>query len=70
MYVGCDLVIENKQASQEELWERIKRDPYLEYAVQEAYESLQIVLLNLLNENGRAWFVPSSYSYVYKFTNI
>lgn len=60
IYVGIDIVTkEIKQSSerlQDELWDRIKRDdPYLEYAVQEAYATLHTVLMELLNEHGRAW---------------
>jgi callose synthase len=55
VYVGIDIVKENRQSSQDELWDRIKRDPYLEYAVEEAFATLQTVLLDLLNEHGRAW---------------
>lgn len=57
VYVGIDIVHDNKQSFQDELWERIKRDPYLEYAVMEAFISLQSVLMDLLNEHGRAWLV-------------
>lgn len=56
VYTGCDVVKENKQAFQSELWAIIVEDPYLKYAVEEAYERLQAILLNLLNENGRAWY--------------
>lgn len=55
MYVGIDIVHDNRQSFQDEIWDRMKRDPYLEYAVQEAYISLQSVLMDLLNEHGRAW---------------
>jgi callose synthase len=57
VYVGIDIVHDNRQSFQDEIWDRMKRDPYLEYAVQEAYISLQSVLMDLLNEHGRAWVV-------------
>ena len=56
VYVGIDIVKENRQTFQDDLvWERIRRDPYLEYAVLEAFYTLQNVLEHLLNEHGRAW---------------
>ncbi|KAG0624695.1 hypothetical protein M758_3G268300 [Ceratodon purpureus] len=60
IYVGIDIVSKEIRQSNEryqvELWERVKRDDrYLEYAVQEAYATLQTVLMDLLNEHGRAW---------------
>ena len=62
IYVGIDIVSKEIRQSNEryqvELWERVKRDDrYLEYAVQEAYATLQTVLMDLLNEHGRAWWV-------------
>lgn len=66
VYTGCDVVKENKQAFQSELWAIIVEDPYLKYAVEEAYERLNAVLLNLLNEDGRAWY--ASYTYLKLFT--
>jgi callose synthase len=58
VYVAKDILSETKYATaQDELWERMKNDLYLAYAVQEAYESLQVVLSALLNEDGHHWFV-------------
>lgn len=56
VYVACDIV-GNKQAAQVELWDKIERDPYMKYAVQEAYDSLKIILLDLLNVEGSQWCV-------------
>ncbi|CAK9232746.1 unnamed protein product [Sphagnum troendelagicum] len=56
VYVAKDILSETKYATaQDELWERMKNDLYLAYAVQEAYESLQVVLSSLLNEDGHHW---------------
>jgi len=55
--VGIDIVHDNRQSFQDEIWDRMKRDPYLEFAVTEAFISLQSVLMDLLNEHGRAWLV-------------
>ncbi|XP_024363886.1 callose synthase 9 isoform X2 [Physcomitrium patens] len=64
VYIGIDIVLENRNFFQNELWDRIKRDRYLENAVQEAFVSLQSVLLHLLNEDGRAW-VDKIYEDIY-----
>lgn len=66
VYTGCDVVKENKQAFQSELWFTIEEDPYLKYAVEEAHERLRAVLLNLLNEDGCDWY--ASYTYLKLFT--
>jgi len=55
VYVGVDIVKEYRQSTQEELWERISRDPYLVHAVQESFEDLQPILLALLNDDGGDW---------------
>ncbi|XP_024386368.1 callose synthase 9 isoform X2 [Physcomitrium patens] len=55
VYDALDIVHDNRQAFQDELWDKIKRDPYLEFSVREAYESSQTVLWDLLNEDGRGW---------------
>jgi len=55
VYVACDIVGNNKQATQDELWDKIGRDPYMKYAVQEAYDSLKIILLDLLNVEDSQW---------------
>jgi hypothetical protein len=57
VYVACDIVGNNKQATQDELWDKIGRDPYMKYAVQEAYDSLKIILLDLLNVEDSQWCV-------------
>ena len=47
----------HKQATQEELWERIERDPYMKFAVQEAFYTLRIILDHLLvNDQGGIWY--------------
>lgn len=56
VYVACDIV-GNKPAAQVELWDKIGHDPYMKYAVQEAYDSLKIILLDLLNVEGCQWCV-------------
>lgn len=60
IYIGIDSVgRENRQSSEryrDEIWDRVKHDdPCTEYAVKEAFESLQAVVTDLLNEHERTW---------------
>ncbi|XP_010535892.1 PREDICTED: callose synthase 9 isoform X2 [Tarenaya hassleriana] len=41
--------------SQEELWERITKDDYMMYAVEEVYYTLKLVLTEILEAEGRMW---------------
>ncbi|VFR01299.1 unnamed protein product [Cuscuta campestris] len=41
--------------SQEELWDRILRDEYMKYAVQECYYTLKLVLTSVLDTEGKKW---------------
>jgi len=63
VFVACDLVEVHKQASQLELWKIIGRDPYMRFALQEAFDTLRIVLEHLLENDylGRRWYVCASW---------
>ncbi|KAJ4834525.1 Callose synthase 9 [Turnera subulata] len=41
--------------SQEELWEKISRDDYMKYAVEECYHVLKHILTEILDGEGRMW---------------
>ncbi|KAG5227574.1 callose synthase [Salix suchowensis] len=41
--------------SQNELWERISKDDYMKYAVEEAYHALRFILMEILQGEGRLW---------------
>ncbi|KAI5600221.1 hypothetical protein BDE02_01G011500 [Populus trichocarpa] len=41
--------------SQAELWERISRDDYMKYAVEEGYHALRFILTEILEGEGRMW---------------
>ena len=41
--------------SQEEIVERITRDGYMKYAVEEVYHALKLVLTETLESEGRMW---------------
>ncbi|KAL5766804.1 hypothetical protein ACOSP7_017421 [Xanthoceras sorbifolium] len=49
-----DIAVETRD-SQEELWERISRDDYMKYAVEECYHTLKLILTELLEGEGRMW---------------
>jgi len=58
VFVACDMVEVHKQATQQELWERIGRDPYMVFALQEAFYTLRIILEHLLvDDQGGRWYV-------------
>lgn len=59
VFVACDMADVHKQATQEELWERIGRDSYMMFAVQEAFDTLRIILDHLLvHDQGGRWYAP------------
>ncbi|RAL52099.1 hypothetical protein DM860_014926 [Cuscuta australis] len=57
IFLAKDTAIEGKESrlSQEELWDRILRDDYMKYAVQECYYTLKLVLTSVLDTEGKKW---------------
>ncbi|KAK1327162.1 Callose synthase 9 [Acorus calamus] len=57
IFLARDIAVEGKdnKDSQEELWERISRDDYMKYAVQECYYSIKFVLTSILDGEGKQW---------------
>ncbi|XP_024386165.1 callose synthase 9 isoform X3 [Physcomitrium patens] len=56
VYVACDMAEVHKQANQDDLCEKIGKDPYMMFAVQEAFYVLRIILEYLLmNDQGALW---------------
>ncbi|KAL9265167.1 Callose synthase 9-like protein [Drosera capensis] len=51
---NLDIAAESRD-SQDELWERISRDEYMNYAVVECYYSIKLILTAVLEEDGRKW---------------
>ncbi|OVA03159.1 Glycosyl transferase [Macleaya cordata] len=49
-----DIAVESKD-SQDELWERISRDDYMKYAVEECYHTVKFILTAILDDEGRMW---------------
>ncbi|XP_078446407.1 callose synthase 9-like [Wolffia australiana] len=54
IFVAKDVAVDNK-LSQDELWEKISRDEYMQYAVQECYHSVYLILMSILNSEGKMW---------------
>ncbi|KAJ4775036.1 GLUCAN SYNTHASE-LIKE 8 family protein [Rhynchospora pubera] len=52
--LAIDLAVDCKD-SQADLWNRISRDKYMAYAVQECYYSAEIILSSLVEAEGRLW---------------
>ncbi|KAL6499585.1 Callose synthase 9 [Orobanche gracilis] len=58
IFLAKDIAVENRD-SQEELWDRISRDDYMQYAVNECFFSVKFILTAILddeeNNEGRKW---------------
>ncbi|KAJ8760129.1 hypothetical protein K2173_010985 [Erythroxylum novogranatense] len=54
IFLAKDIAVENSD-SQDELWERISRDDYMKYAVEECYCVLKLILTEILGSEGRMW---------------
>lgn len=55
IFLAKDLAVESRD-SQEELWDRISRDDYMKYAVEECYYTLKLILTSVLAEDeGKKW---------------
>ncbi|XP_076929040.1 callose synthase 10-like isoform X1 [Bidens hawaiensis] len=54
IYLAIDLAVDCKD-TQQDLWNRITRDEYMAYAVQECYYSIEKILLSLVDGEGKLW---------------
>ncbi|KAL5218815.1 hypothetical protein ABZP36_019499 [Zizania latifolia] len=54
VFLAKDIAIECKD-SQEELWLRISKDEYMQYAVVECFHSIYYILTSILEKEGRLW---------------
>ncbi|KAG2675088.1 hypothetical protein I3760_13G168900 [Carya illinoinensis] len=54
IFLAKDIAVVNRD-SHDELWERISRDDYMKYAVQECYHLIRLILTKLLDDEGRMW---------------
>ncbi|XP_059430070.1 callose synthase 9 [Corylus avellana] len=57
IFLAKDIAVESTQSrdSHDELWERISRDDYMKYAVQECYHVIKLILIKILDDEGRMW---------------
>ncbi|KAJ9153386.1 hypothetical protein P3X46_026831 [Hevea brasiliensis] len=57
IFLAKDIAVEITQSreSQDELWERISRDDYMKYAVEESYHALEFILTEILEGEGKMW---------------
>ncbi|KAL2323845.1 hypothetical protein Fmac_022903 [Flemingia macrophylla] len=54
IFLARDIAVESKD-TQDELWDRICRDEYMMYAVQECYYAIKLILTEILDDVGRKW---------------
>ncbi|KAK9941340.1 hypothetical protein M0R45_017946 [Rubus argutus] len=54
IFVAKDIAVESRD-SQDELWERISRDDYMKYAVQECFHTINFILSEILEGEGKLW---------------
>ncbi|KAI8526298.1 hypothetical protein RHMOL_Rhmol13G0297700 [Rhododendron molle] len=54
IFLAKDIALESRD-SQEELWDRISRDDYMKYAVDECYCAVRLVLTAILDDEGKMW---------------
>ncbi|KAK7358028.1 hypothetical protein VNO80_17327 [Phaseolus coccineus] len=54
IFLARDIAVESKD-TQDELWDRISRDDYMMYAVQECYYAIKFILTEILDDVGRKW---------------
>lgn len=55
IFLARDLAVESNKDTQDELWDRISRDDYMLYAVQECYYAVKHILTEVLDDAGRMW---------------
>ncbi|MCL7030897.1 hypothetical protein MKW94_030259 [Papaver nudicaule] len=54
LFMAKDIAGEVKD-SQDELWDRISRDDYMKYAVEECYHTVRYILTEILDDEGKMW---------------
>lgn len=55
IFLARDLAVESNKDTQDDLWDRISRDDYMLYAVQECYYAVKHILTEVLDDAGRMW---------------
>ncbi|KAG9136289.1 hypothetical protein Leryth_003883 [Lithospermum erythrorhizon] len=51
IFLAKDIAVESRD-SQEELWDRISKDDYMKYAVEECFFSVKYILISILDDDG------------------
>ncbi|KAL3620450.1 Callose synthase 9 [Castilleja foliolosa] len=54
IFLAKDIAMDSRD-SQEELWDRISRDDYMKYAVEECFFSVKFILTAILDHEGKKW---------------
>ncbi|OWM73432.1 hypothetical protein CDL15_Pgr026531 [Punica granatum] len=54
IFLAKDIAADYREL-QDELWERISRDDYMKYAVEECFSTIKYILLEILEGEGRMW---------------
>lgn len=54
IFLARDIALESRDL-QDELWDRISRDDYMKYAVEESYHAVRFILTAILDDVGRMW---------------
>lgn len=54
IFIAKDIAVDTRD-SQEELWDRISRDDYMKYAVEECYYTIKLILTAILDDEGKMW---------------
>lgn len=55
IFLAKDIAAESKDLQDDEVWDRISKDEYMKYAVVECYHSIKLILLSILDDDGRKW---------------
>lgn len=55
IFFAKDIAVESRGDSQDVLWERICRDDYMKYAVEECFHTIKLILMEILEGEGRMW---------------
>ncbi|MCO5592990.1 hypothetical protein L7F22_046994 [Adiantum nelumboides] len=55
VFLAMDLAMEKKESS-EEIWEKLGKDQYMASAVREVFESVRMLLTDLIDGDGGKWF--------------
>ncbi|KAM7502791.1 hypothetical protein LguiB_001695 [Lonicera macranthoides] len=57
IFVAKDIAVDARDTrdSQDELWDRISRDDYMKYAVEECYYTIKLILTAILDDEGKMW---------------